>query len=110
MVLPLPVVSRRPECRASIPSLAEPVQLPEGMTVEAAHTMRGEFMRRDGGTAALFFSPRGFSEFAYLHIQMPSGRQVTLLVNPFTGLTEQHDGFQDFEWSYGKNQTTSDGS
>ena len=90
----------------SMPSLAEPQQLPQGMSFESVRTMRGEFERKDGGHASLYFSPRGFSEFAYLHIQLSSGREITVLVNSFTGLTEQYDGFQEFEWSYGTNQAT----
>ena len=86
----------------SFPSLAEPVQLPEGMDVKMIRTMRGKFEQSAGGKVSIFFAPRGFSEFAVLQFTLSGNRPITILINPFTGLTELYREHKDFEWSYGR--------
>lgn len=88
----------------SFPSLAEPQRLPPGTRFERIRTMRGVFDASEGGVAYMVFSPRGFSEFAVLHILTSTDAKVTILVNPFTGVTKIFRGeeFKDFEWTYGR--------
>lgn len=82
----------------SFPSMAEPVLFPEGTSIEDVRTMRGVVKE---GTAYLLFSPRGFSEFGVIHLRLAKGKQLTMLVNPFTGLVETFREYKDFEWTYG---------
>lgn len=89
---------------AAFPSLAEPVALPDGATIEAVRNMSGQRTRERGETATLTFSPRGFSEFGVIHLKLIGGGVVTILVNPFTGIAEVHRAFKDFEWTFGRNQ------
>lgn len=89
----------------SFPSLAEPVQLPSGAVIEDVRNMGGKRTRSQGGTAMLTFSPRGFSEFGVVHLTLVGGAKVTILVNPFTGLTEVYREYRDFEWTYGRSQS-----
>ena len=92
------------------PSLAEPYQFPEGLVFEDVVTMRGTIKPGDSTSsipgdntrAVIRFTPRGFSEFAVIHLKRPSGASVTILVNPFTGVTETYPERRDFEWAYGR--------
>lgn len=86
----------------SFPSLAEPVSFPEGVALVDVRTMRGVHEASQGGTAWTLFSPRGFSEFAVVHLELDNGSALTILVNPFTGLTEVFREYRDFEWTYGR--------
>ncbi len=86
----------------SYPSLAEPIFLPQDCFIEDIQTMRGKKMRSEGGKVYISFSPRGFSEFAVIHLRMSRGTPITILVNPFTGLTELFREYKEFEWSYGR--------
>lgn len=86
----------------SFPSLAEPQPLPAGVTVESVKVMRKEYSRSQGGTIAINFSPRGFTDFSVIHLKMSNGSPITFLVNPFTGAPEIYREYKDFEWSYGR--------
>ncbi len=86
------------------PSLAEPFKFPPDMFIERLRTVRGITERGKGVVDYIRFSPRGFSEFAVLHLGLASGAQRTILVNPFTGDTEIYPGFKDFEWTYGRSK------
>ena len=90
----------------NIPSLADPVEFPPGVKLRAIRTMRGKSSALKEGKAQVLFSPRGFSEFAVLHIELSGGQKVTVLVNPFTGEVEtfRGDEFKEFEWSYGSGE------
>lgn len=82
----------------SFPSLATPEPLPYGMVFKSIKTMRGS--EDDTGIAYITFSPRGFSEFAVIHLEQSTGAPVTFLVNPFTGLVDIYREYKDFEWAY----------
>lgn len=86
----------------SIPSLADPQPFPPGMSIIDIRTMRGVATPGQDESAYILFSPRGFSEFAVLHLRLSNGQPLTMLVNPFTGLTEIYREYRDFEWSYGR--------
>ncbi|MCB0335860.1 MAG: prepilin-type N-terminal cleavage/methylation domain-containing protein [Bdellovibrionales bacterium] len=88
----------------SIPSLGKPVELPHGCVFKDINTMRGKFEENssDGTKPYVLFSPRGFSEFAVIHITLAQGNDVTVLINPFTGLTSIYREYKEFEWSYGR--------
>jgi len=86
----------------SYPSLAEPVQLLPGTYIEDIRTMRGEKTKAQGGKAYIMFSPRGFSEFAVIHLRLGGDAPLTILVNPFTGLAEIYRDYKEFEWTHGK--------
>lgn len=93
----------------SLPSLAEPVELPKGMYFEDVRTMRGMFTESQRAKPYVLFSPRGFSEFAVFHLHMSSDQSVTILINPFTGTTETYREYKDFKWTYGsKNKRDKD--
>ncbi len=84
----------------AFPSLADPVDLPSGVTFRDIRTARGLYEPKQGETAYILFSPRGFSEFAVIHLKMSQGNEVTLLINSFTGIAEIYRSYQDFEWGY----------
>lgn len=93
------------------PSLADPIVIPYGMVFEDVVTMRGKVLPSnnrvdnnddESGTAYIRFSPRGFSEFAVIHLKQSSGAQITILVNPFTGKADVIRGYREFEWTYGR--------
>jgi hypothetical protein len=92
----------------NFPSLADPQRLPADMTIEDIRTMRGVYGPADPERPYVLFWPRGFSEFAVLHLRLSSGKPVTILVNPFTGNTETYREYRDFEWTYGKNKNKAD--
>lgn len=86
----------------NFPSLAEPVHFPAGVRLIDVKTENGSWSRDRGGIAALIFYPRGFSDFAVLHLEMRGSEQLTILVNPFTGIPERYPGYVDFEATFGK--------
>lgn len=88
----------------NFPSLGEPVKLPAGCVFEDIVTMGGTFTENpgDGTKPGILFSPRGFSEFAVIHLLLSEGAQVTILVNPFTGITSIYREYKEFEWTYGR--------
>lgn len=87
----------------SYPSLAQPKQLPGGMRFTDIVTPRGKVVAGDRReNPFLLFSPRSFSEFGVIHLTMGSGRPVTILVNPWTGLAEVYREYKEFEWTLGK--------
>ncbi len=88
------------------PSLFDPVPFPEGAGVTWIRTMRGDHVALDGGTAYIQFSPQGFSEFAVVQLTMANGAPFTIVVNPFTGLTQTYNEHREFEWTYGKNRNS----
>lgn len=88
----------------SFPSLAEPVLFSDDLVVTDMRTMRGDQRAEDGGKAFIMFSPRGFSEFAVIHLALAGGRPLTILVNPFTGNTQIYNEYKEFEWTYGRKQ------
>lgn len=89
----------------SFPSLAEPQTLPPGMSIIDIETPRGPQTAREGGEAYILFSPRGLSEYSVIHLRMSTGAPVTLVVNPFTGLTETYREYREFKTKYGAKAT-----
>ena len=83
----------------SMPSLAKPTSPPNGVIFTELRTMRGKELN---GKPYIMFSPRGYSEFAVVHLQIENGDPITILVNPFTGLTTILREYKDFTWSYGR--------
>lgn len=88
----------------SFPSLYEPVFFPQDVVLEGVRTASARYDREHDDKAFLVFSPRGFSAFAVLHLRLSKGAPVTILVNPFTGMTSIYREFRDFEWTYSKTQ------
>ena len=86
----------------NFPSLAEPVELPSTMCFSEIKTMHGIATRNQTSNAYMIFSPQSFTEFAVIHIELANDREVTILVNPFTGNTKIYREFRDFEWNYGR--------
>ena len=87
----------------SYPSLAEPKILPGQMRFNDVVTPRGKAIAGDRQeNPFLLFSPRSFSEFGVIHLTMGSGRPVTILVNPWTGLAEVYREYREFQWTLGK--------
>jgi prepilin-type N-terminal cleavage/methylation domain-containing protein len=86
----------------SFPSLGEPQDFPEGVRIEDIRTMRGRESASMSSSAYIVFSPRGFSEFAVIHLRLSDNSPVTILVNPFSGLTQIFREYKDFEWTYGR--------
>ena len=88
----------------SFPSLFEKQYLPLGATFDDVTTMRGVKTRRDNGTSYILFSPRGFSEFAVLHIRLAKGAPVTIFINSFTGLPQVYRARKEFKWQWDSKQ------
>jgi len=82
------------------PSLYEPVRLLEDMSFNQVRNMSGLHSRGTSQTAGISFSPRGFSEFAVIQMTLLNGAPVTILVNPFSGLTTVYNEHKDFEWTF----------
>lgn len=91
----------------SMPSLADATVFPAQTKIEDIRTMRGKELGADRGKPYILFSPRGFSEFAVIHLRLNSEKPVTILVNPFTGLTDVYREYRDFEWTYGAKKQAS---
>lgn len=91
----------------NLPSLAEPIRLPVGMEITDIRTIRGDYtISSPQDRPYILFSPRGFVEFAVIHLRLErsSDVDVTLLVNPFTGIVDIHREYKQFEWNYGSSR------
>lgn len=87
----------------SLPSLADIIKLPNGMSFIDVRTMRGKSQPTGlDSDVYLLFSPRGFSEFGVVHFQRSDLSQLSILINPFTGKTEIYREYKDFEWTFGR--------
>lgn len=86
----------------SFPSLFEWASLSGGSRFDAIRTRADQVTASAKGSVYLVFHPQGFSEFAVIHLTLASGGPMTIVVNPFTGLTQSYRGHKDFRWTYGK--------
>jgi prepilin-type N-terminal cleavage/methylation domain-containing protein len=82
------------------PSLAKPRKMYGTATFQDIITPRGEITADLGEKPYIIFSPRGFTEFAVIHIRRSDETAVTLVINPFTGNVEIHEGYKEFKWQY----------
>lgn len=90
-----------------IPSLRDPIALPGGMRIVEVKTVRGVHTTSfEEDKPYIIFSPRGFSDFAVIHLELERSEtaEVTILINPFTGLTTVYREYKDFEWNYGRDE------
>jgi type II secretory pathway pseudopilin PulG len=88
----------------SFPSLGIPVEIPPELKFTDIRTMRGKEIPGEGQNPYILFSPRGFSEFAVLHLETYEREALTILINPFSGNTTIYREYKDFEWTHGKDQ------
>lgn len=86
----------------SFPTLGVPVELPAELVLTEIRTMRGKHMPTVSEKPYILFSPRGFSEFAVIHLETGQKEPITILINPFSGNTEIYREYKDFEWTYGQ--------
>ena len=85
----------------SFPSLFEWVALGGGSRFDSVRTRSEQIAPSTKESVYLVFHPEGFSEFAVIHLTLASGGPMTIVVNPFTGLTQSYRGHKDFRWTYG---------
>lgn len=91
----------------SMPSLANPIELPGDMYFEDVVTPRGKVVVGEKqSNPFLLFSPRNASEFGVIHIQMGSGKQFTILVNPWTGLAEVFPEHKEFQYTFRRQENS----
>jgi hypothetical protein len=93
----------------NFPSLAKPEIFPNGLSIRDIKTTRDTVKATgysDQEKPYINFSPRGFSEFAVIHLMLGDDPNaiVTLLVNPFTGLTTLYRDDKDFEWTLARDK------
>ena len=90
----------------SYPSLAEPTTLPGSLEFIDVLTPRGKVSVGDKReNPYLIFSPRGTSEFGVIHLSIGSQQQLTILVNPWTGMAELYREYKEFKWTLGQQST-----
>lgn len=82
----------------SFPSLYEPQKLPPNAFFQDIKTIDGEISGNEDRSVYLTYNPRGFSEFAVVHIKLGSGSPLTLFANPYTGIVEITREYKDYEW------------
>lgn len=104
---PLPADFGTMQAPENIPSLAEPIYLPDGMYFEDIRTVRGDYTSSsEEDMPFLTFSPRGYAEFTVIHLKLARSDDafVTLVVNPFTGICDIYREYKVFEWNYGSKE------
>gem|GEM_PF-737406 len=84
----------------TFPSLGDPRQLPKGIQIEAIYTPKGWTRRSEDKLVRIRFSPKGFAEFVALHLLIGDKQEMTLVNNPFTGITQTFNEWKDFEWTF----------
>ena len=86
-----------------IPSLRDPIELPQGVYIEDVRTVRGlHTSSSDEEKPFMIFFPRGFAEFCVIHLKLEREEDafVTILVNPYTGVADVFREYKDFKWTY----------
>ncbi len=82
----------------SFPSLYESQQLPPNAFFQDVKTIEGDISGTEDKKVFLTYNPRGFSEFAVVHIRLGSGTPLTFFANPYTGIVEIHREYKDYQW------------
>ena len=49
-----------------------------------------------------WLAAKGFSDFAVIHFKAGEAGEITVLINPFSGLSQIYREYKDFEWSFGR--------
>ena len=81
-----------------LPQLAEPKQLPNGISFRDVK-LGTEIIEK--GEATIRFSPLGASDFAVVHIK--NGEETfSAILNPSTGELDVKNGYIDYEWTFDK--------
>ena len=77
--------------------LIEPYDLPKKVRVTDVYVAH-QFDKLDQGKAYLYFFPKGYTEYAIIHVGDADGeRYFTLIVNPLTGAVDVREGYLEKE-------------
>lgn len=80
-------------------SISELNFLPSGSRIYRITTSYGTF---EDGLVPIVFSPLGGAEFTVINYQRNSG-EVTLLIDPYSGVVTRYEGFEKFSWNLASN-------
>ncbi len=84
----------------NFPSLAEEKTAPDFLKIKDIVVFDTKYTPQDIESTQIIFSPKGFVDFSVIHLYNDRGKEYTLQVNPFTGITERYDEYKDFEWTF----------
>ncbi len=79
----------------NVPSSIRPLYLPSGVRVLDFSSVHGG--KKDTGELRLWFSPKGYVDKTMIHLQDDSGREMTLALSPFLGVTRLFDSYRSLE-------------
>jgi hypothetical protein len=87
----------------NFPSLREKEYFPEGISFKDIRLQGGLLTQHSKEELpSIYFSPQGFSDFGVLHLKTGEQGEITILINPFSGLSQIFREYKDFEWSFGR--------
>jgi len=77
------------------PPSIRPLHLSSGVRVVDFSSVHGG--KRDSGELKLMISPKGYVDKTLIHLQDDSGRDITLVLSPFLGVTRLYDSYRTLE-------------
>ncbi len=80
---------------ANTPLSIRPLHLSSGVRVVDFSSVHGG--KRDSGELKLMFSKKGYVDKTLIHLQDDSGREMTLALSPFLGVTRLYDSYRTLE-------------
>ncbi|HHL33371.1 MAG TPA: prepilin-type N-terminal cleavage/methylation domain-containing protein [Desulfobulbaceae bacterium] len=80
---------------ANTPLSIRPLYLSSGVRVVDFSSVHGG--KRDSGELKLMFSKKGYVDKTLIHLQDDSGREMTLALSPFLGVTRLYDSYRTLE-------------
>ncbi len=79
----------------NVPPSIRPLYLPSGVGVLDFSSVHGG--KKDTGELRLWFSHKGYVDKTMIHLQDDSGREMTLALSPFLGVTRLFDSYRTLE-------------
>ena len=77
------------------PPSIRPLSLPSGVRIVDFSSVHGG--KQDSGALKLMFSKNGYVDKTLIHLQDDSGREMTLALSPFLGVTRLYDTYRTLE-------------
>ena len=77
------------------PPSIRPLRLSSGVRVVDFSSVHGG--KRDSDELKLMISPKGYVDKTLIHLQDDSGREMTLALSPFLGVTRLYDSYRTLE-------------
>lgn len=87
----------------NFPSLYRMQEAPPFLKIKDIIIFEEKYTPNDVDNVQILFDAQGFTDFVVIHFYNDytgKEKEYTLLINPFTGITELYNEYKDFEWTF----------